>query len=103
MRMRNVLLVGILCIVLISVACRTPAGRTGGQVVDDSAITSEVKAKLLESGVTKGLAISVGTFQGQVTLTGAVNSEQQKQEAAQIARGVRGVNKVNNLIQVKSS
>ncbi len=103
MRMRNVLLVGILCIVLVIVACRTPAGRTGGQVVDDTTITSEVKAKLLENSLTKGLAISVETFQGQVTLTGAVNTEQQKDQAAQIARSVRGVNKVNNLIQVKPS
>ncbi len=68
-------------------------------MVDNGVITSAVKAKLLENSLTKGLAISVGTFQGQVTLTGAVNTERQQDQAAQIARSVRGGNKVNNLIQ----
>lgn len=97
---------GLLTVVFIlslCVACRTPAGRTSGQVVDDSAITSEVKTKLLADSVTQGLAISVQTFEGQVTLTGAVDNEAQKTRAAQIARQVNGVKKVNTLIQVKGS
>ena len=82
-------------------ACQTPAGRTTGQVVDDGTITTEVKAKLLDDNVTKGLAVSVETFEGQVTLTGAVDTEQQREKAAQIASGVKGVKKVNNLINLK--
>ncbi len=82
-------------------ACQTPAGRSAGQVVDDGTITTEVKAKLLNDNVTKGLAVSVETFEGQVTLTGAVSTEMQKERAAQIARGVKGVKKVNNLINLK--
>ncbi len=93
----------VLFILSLCVACRTPAGRTSGQVVDDSAITTEVKSKLLADSVTQGLAISVQTFEGQVTLTGAVGNEAQKSRATQIVRQVNGVKKVNNMLQVKGS
>ncbi len=96
-------LLAVVFILSLAMACRTPAGRSGGQVVDDSAITSEVKTKLLADSVTQGLAISVQTFEGQVTLTGAVNNPAEKTRASQIAREVNGVKKVNNLIQVKGS
>ena len=91
----------ILVIFVALTACRTPAGRSAGQVVDDGTITTEVKAKLLNDNVTKGLAVSVQTFEGQVTLTGAVDTEQQRGKAAQVAAGVSGVRKVNNLISLK--
>lgn len=82
-------------------ACHTPAGRSAGQVVDDGAVTTQVKAKLLNDNITKGLAVSVATFEGQVTLTGAVDTEQQRVRAAEIASSVKGVRKVNNLVNIK--
>lgn len=94
-----VLMILVLCLVAIS--CRTPAGRTPGTVIDDSTITTEVKAKLFEEGVLKGLAISVSTFEGAVTLTGAVKTPEQKRRAGEIAQGVKGVKKVNNLLSVR--
>ncbi len=94
--------IAIVMMVLVAlVACRTPAGRSAGQVVDDASITTEVKAKLLNDNVTKGLAVSVDTFEGQVTLTGAVDTGAQRDKAAQIAMSVKGVKKVNNLISMK--
>ena len=94
--------IAIVMMVLVAlVACRTPAGRSAGQVVDDASITTEVKAKLLNDNVTKGLAVSVETFEGQVTLTGAVENATQRDKAAQIAMSVKGVKKVNNLISMK--
>ena len=82
-------------------ACQTPAGRTTGQVVDDASITTKVKAKLFKSPVTSGFAISVNTFKGEVTLTGAVDSDKAKNEAENIARSTAGVSKVHNLIKIK--
>jgi hyperosmotically inducible protein len=95
--------VALCCVMAAFTACRTPAGRSAGQVVDDGTITTEVKAKLLNDNITKGVAVSVETFQGQVTLTGAVNTEEQRARAGDIARSVNGVTKVNNLIQVKKT
>lgn len=82
-------------------ACQTPAGRTAGEVIDDAAITTKVKAKLFDESVLRGLAISVKTFEGEVVLTGAVDTPEQKERAAEIARSVSGVRKVENLLKLK--
>ncbi len=96
----GIVLLALLLLVVLG-SCRTPAGRSAGEVVDDSAITTKVKAKLFEDSVMKGMAISVDTFEGQVTLTGAVDSPQQKTRAEELARSVSGVRKVNNLLNIK--
>jgi hyperosmotically inducible periplasmic protein len=101
MKRISVSIVILLAILVLVSACQTPAGRSTGQVVDDATITSEVKAKLLADSITKGIAVSVETFEGQVTLTGAVDSENQRERAVQIAKSVKGVKKVNNLINLK--
>jgi hyperosmotically inducible periplasmic protein len=100
MRKTSVFVV-LLLMVIALVACRTPAGRSAGQVVDDGTITTEVKAKLLNDNVTKGLAVSVETFEGQVTLTGAVDTAEQRAKAGELAASVNGVKKVNNLVNLK--
>ncbi len=84
-------------------ALSTPAGRSPGQVIDDSTITAHVKAKLLDDNVTRGLAVSVKTFEGEVTLTGAVDTNLQREKAVEIALAVEGVKKVNDLIKLKGS
>jgi len=94
----------VLCCMALAVAlagCSTPAGRTTGQVVDDGTITTKVKTKLLADSFLTGLSISVETFQGEVTLTGAVNTSAQRDLAARIAQETTGVRKVNNLLKVK--
>jgi osmotically-inducible protein OsmY len=81
--------------------CATPAGRSTGQVIDDAAITTEVKTKLFMDDLLRGFAVSVHTFQGTVTLVGAVDTSEQKELAEERARGVTGVVEVNNLLQLK--
>jgi osmotically-inducible protein OsmY len=85
----------------LATSCRTPAGRTPGDVVDDGTITTKVKAKLLEDDRVKGLAVSVTTFEGAVTLTGGVKTDAQKRAAEEIAKSVYGVKKVNNNIIIQ--
>jgi hyperosmotically inducible protein len=46
-------------------------------------------------------SISVQTFEGNVTLTGAVENETQRERATAIVEGVYGVRKVNNLLMIK--
>ncbi len=83
------------------VACQTPAGRSPGGVVDDATITTEVKTKIFSHENLSGFGISVDTFHGDVTLTGGVNTPDDKQMATDVARSVRGVRHVNNLLLVK--
>ena len=89
---------GMLCTVC---SCATPAGRTTGQVVDDGTLTTKVKAKLLNDDLLRGFAISVSTFKGEVTLTGAVDSKQTMDKAGFLARNTLGVQGVHNLIKIK--
>ncbi|PKN66088.1 MAG: transporter [Deltaproteobacteria bacterium HGW-Deltaproteobacteria-15] len=83
------------------VACSTPAGRSAGSVIDDGTITSKVKTKLLADDRLSGIAISVDTFKGEVTLSGGANTAEQKQLATEIAQSVKGVRGVNNVIILK--
>jgi osmotically-inducible protein OsmY len=96
-----ILLVATLFSLTMLTGCYTPAGRTAGEVIDDATITTMVKAKLFDSGSLNGLAISVKTFEGVVTLTGAVDTSQQKTQAERVTREVNEVRGVNNLIKLK--
>ena len=98
-----VLSVVLMAVLLISglVACQTPAGRTAGGVIDDATITTKVKAKLFDESVLRGFAISVKTFEGEVTLTGAVDTDAQRVRAGETAGSVSGVKAVQNLIKIK--
>jgi hyperosmotically inducible protein len=60
-----------------------------------------VKAKLFDDNIVRGASISVDTFEGNVTLTGAVENEKQREHATAIVEGVYGVRKVNNLLMLK--
>lgn len=90
----------VLCTCLL-VSCYTPAGRSPGEVVDDATITTQIKTALLANEALDGIAISVATFGGEVTLTGAVASGSQIKKASEIAYSVRGVKRVTNLIKLK--
>jgi hyperosmotically inducible protein len=64
--------------------------------VDDAAITTKVKAALLADDQVKGTQINVDTNGGTVRLTGTVDSPAQVARAVEIAKGVNGVQKVEN-------
>jgi hyperosmotically inducible protein len=70
-------------------------------VVDDASITTQVKAELLADKDVSGLAVSVKTFEGEVVLTGAVDTAAQRNKAEQIAAKAQGVKRVKNLIKLK--
>ena len=71
--------------------------------VDDAAITTKVKAALLADDQVKGTQINVDTSGGSVRLTGTVDSASQVQRATEIAKGVNGVQKVENNLTASAS
>ncbi len=82
----------------------TPDTGTGaGQYVDDAAVTAKVKAAVMASSKLKGTGISVETEQGVVKLTGTVDTEAQKTEAARLAKQVEGVRSVENNLTVSKA
>lgn len=74
---------------------------TMGAKIDDGITTTKVKAALLADSAVKGTAIDVETREGVVQLSGFVDSQAQIDRALQLARGVDGVQKVDNGLSVK--
>jgi osmotically-inducible protein OsmY len=63
-----------------------------------------MKAKIFNDNIMRGASgasISVDTFEGNVTLTGAVENEKKRERATAIVESVYGVRKVNNLLMIK--
>ncbi|MES2950834.1 MAG: BON domain-containing protein [Pseudomonadota bacterium] len=74
---------------------------TVGEKVDDSIITSKVKAALLGDASVKSSDIAVVTRQGEVLLSGFVDSQIQMDKAVEVARGIEGVRLVSNEMAIK--
>jgi hyperosmotically inducible protein len=64
-------------------------------------VTTKVKSKLFDDNILRGVGISVDTFEGNVTLMGAVENEKKRERATAIVESVYGVRKVNNLLMIK--
>ncbi|HHS9480796.1 TPA: molecular chaperone OsmY [Raoultella ornithinolytica] len=67
----------------------------------DTAITSQVKAKLLADDIVPSRKVTVETRDGTVHLSGTVDSRQQADRAADIAKAVSSVKNVENNLSVK--
>jgi hyperosmotically inducible periplasmic protein len=87
---------------LTSVACQTTTGKTGGDTVSDASISTMVQSKLTADRMSNFTRVDVDTERGVVNLSGIVQSAEQKARAAEIARQVNGVKRVNNNLQIQS-
>ena len=88
-------LVGVLSTGFLAGGCASTAtSDSTGEYVDDTVITTKVKAALLGDDAVKSFAISVETFKGVVQLSGFVNTEAQRQAAAKDTKNVAGVHSV---------
>lgn len=74
---------------------------TVGNKIDDSVITTQVKAALLADPGVKSLDIAVVTRKGEVQLSGFVDNPGQATRSIEIARAVPGVSQVINDMSVK--
>lgn len=75
--------------------------RSSAQMAADTAMSADVKAKLLADASLKPFTISVQTYLAQVTMTGFVDTAQQRDLAGQLARSVKGVKSVRNDLTVR--
>ena len=82
--------------------CASTATQEGtGEYMDDSVITTKVKAEIFQDASLKSGEINVETFKGVVQLSGFVNSQADINKAVEVARSVRGVTSVKNNMHVK--
>ena len=78
----------------------TVGERTVGDWVDDTLISSRLKAQLIADTDVRASDIDVSSSQGVVTLIGRVRTSEMKQDAERIARGIAGVTDVHNELVV---
>jgi osmotically-inducible protein OsmY len=77
--------------------CASTAKHEGtGEYVDDSVITTKVKAVLFDEPNLRSGQINVETFKGVVQLSGFVSTQADINRAVQITRSVKGVESVKN-------
>jgi len=101
---RHRILTFLICIGLIAVfvGCASTPKREGtGEYLDDSAITTKVKAAIFNDPALKVFQVNVETFKGDVQLSGFVDSAQSVTKAGEVARSVKGVKSVKNNLIVK--
>jgi len=92
-----------LAVTLVSaVGCApTPQKEGTGEYIDDSVITTKVKAAIFNEATLKSAEINVETFKGVVQMSGFVSSQSDINKAVELARGVSGVTAVKNDMRVK--
>ena len=76
--------------------------RTVGTMLDDAAITTKVKAELVNEKTVKARNIDVDTVAGVVVLSGYVDSQREADRAGLLAKSVPGVVRVKNELRVGS-
>jgi hyperosmotically inducible periplasmic protein len=103
MNARTPFIAATLSVFLLTVAgCAVTRGQeTVGAYVDDTAVTTAVKARFFDNREVDGSSISVETLNGNVQLSGFAKNANERMTAENIARGVNGVRSVRNSIVLR--
>jgi hyperosmotically inducible protein len=75
--------------------------QTVGSYMDDTGITTKVKAKFAEDPAVSAMSINVETLKGTVQLSGFAKSEAERNAAGRLAASTQGVKSVKNDIVVR--
>lgn len=85
-----------------ALGCASTSTQEGtGEYVDDTVITTKVKAAIFNEPTLKSAEINVETFKGIVQLSGFVNSIADQRKAIELARSVSGVKSVKDDMRLK--
>ena len=79
----------------------TPTREGTGEYIDDTVITTKVKAAILNEPGLKSAQINVETFKGTVQLSGFVTTNSEVVRAGDVTRQVKGVQLVKNDIRLR--
>ena|SRR6185436_8123912 len=85
-----------------ALGCASTAKQEGtGEYVDDTVITTKVKAAIFNEPTLKSAEINVETFKGVVQLSGFVSSKTAENKAVEVSRTVAGVKSVKDDMRLK--
>ena len=87
-------------LLVLSAACGS-INRATPSSMDDTAMKTDVKGKILETDPGKTFDIGVEVHDGIVTLNGDVNTAAERDEIVRAANSVHGVKRVIDNIQLK--
>lgn len=91
-------------LLLLTAACAVVRDQQSvGSYIDDTTLTTRVKARFANDPTVSAMAISVETFEGVVQLSGVAKSAQERSQAEMIARNTSGVKGVRNNILVRGN
>jgi hyperosmotically inducible protein len=79
------------------------ATTTVGTELDDTVVTTRVKAALVKDPDVKGFDFKVETRKGEVQLSGFVESQAQVDHAIAVTRAVEGVKGIDNKVSLKGA
>ncbi|SQI36618.1 Osmotically-inducible protein Y precursor [Leminorella richardii] len=90
-------------LIALTVAACAPTEKTEGTggYLDDSVVTTKVKAALLGEKSIHSTQITVTTFKGRVQLSGFVRSKDEARAAVDVTKTVEGVRSVSNDLLIK--
>ena len=89
-------------VLMATLGCASTRTHEGtGEYVDDSVITTKVKAAIFNEPGLKVSEVKVDTFKGVVQLSGFVSSRDDIKSAVRVASAVDGVKSVKNDMQLK--
>ncbi|HEX4883548.1 MAG TPA: BON domain-containing protein [Casimicrobiaceae bacterium] len=94
-------LAGIAFLALTLGCASTPKQEGTGEYIDDTVITTKVKAAIFNEPSLKSAEINVETFKGVVQLSGFVAQREDVATATAVARKVPGVTSVKNDMRLK--
>ncbi|KQW87339.1 transporter [Massilia sp. Root418] len=79
----------------------TPTSESTGEYIDDTALTANVKAAMVNQPELNASEINVETYKGTVQLSGFVSSQADIDKAVAAARSINGVKSVTNDMRLK--
>ena len=103
MYIRTTLIAAMTAIVLLTTSgCAVHRGQeTVGAYIDDTTITTQIKARFAEDKQVDATSIRVETLNGTVMLSGFAKSATERNTAEAIARRVNGVKLIKNEIAIR--
>ena len=93
--------VGLVLVAFFAGCAGTQKQESTGEYIDDTVLTSKVKAEILNDPMLKVFQINVETFKGVVQLSGFVDSANASARAVEVAKAVKGVQSVKNSLIVR--
>lgn len=94
-------LAAVLLVATLAACGGSPTRESTGEYIDDTAITTKVKAAFVQDKLVSAGDIKVETFKGSVQLSGFADSPAEIQQAVSVASKVPGVKSVRNDIRLK--